>query len=152
MLRIFVVAIVLIQSALVFAQTTGSIRGTVSDSDGQPIPGATVVIQSDALIGGSRTAYTNELGVFRFPSLPIGIYQIQASLGGFETVQAQNVKVSLNATAGVGLTMKPTMTESLSVSGEAPLIDPAQSGLSTTYSKELVKELPTQRNMWDLMQ
>lgn len=136
----------------VWAQTSGSIRGVVNDSDGQPIPGATVTIKSDSLIGGTRTMDTNESGVFRFPSLPVGLYSVEVSLQGFQTVRAEKVKVSLDATANVPLTMKQTLTEAVTVVGEAPLIDPDKSGLSTTYTKEIVQEVPTQRGMWDLMQ
>lgn len=134
------------------AQTTGSIRGVVTDPEGQPMPGVAVTIQSTSLIGSTKTTYTNELGVFRFPSLPVGLYTVEAQLEGFTTVKSENVRVSLNATASVPMTMKGALAETISVTGEAPLIDPTKSGMSTTYSNELVKELPTQRQMWDLMQ
>lgn len=136
----------------VSAQTSGSLRGVVNDPDGQPIPGATVTIKSASLIGGTRTLETNESGVFRFPSLPVGLYSVEVTLQGYQTVRAENIKVSLDATANVPLTMRQTMSEAVNVVAEAPLIDPDKSGLSTTYTKEIVQEVPTQRGMWDLMQ
>ena len=72
-------------SGTALAQTTGDIRGTVSDTTGAVLPGVTVTIASDVLLGGTRTMATNELGVFRFISLPIGTYSVEASLSGFET-------------------------------------------------------------------
>lgn len=136
-----------------FAQTSGSMRGTVQDNDSNPLPGAQVTISSSALIGATRTTQTNELGVFRFPSLPVGEYSVEVSLNGFETVKAEKVAVRLGATATVPLTMKmSTVTENLDIVGETPLIDPTKAGLSTNYEKEMLQELPTQHGMWDLMQ
>ncbi len=88
-----------------WAQTTGSIEGLVNDSEGKPIPGVTVTISSGALVGGPRTAYTNEQGVFRFPSVPVGTYSVEAAGAGFEKVSAEAV-VRENGTANVPLTMK----------------------------------------------
>jgi iron complex outermembrane receptor protein len=88
-----------------WAQTTGSIEGVVNDSEGKPIPGVTVSISSEALKGGPHTAYTNEQGLFRFPSVPVGTYTVEVSGGGFEKVSAEVVVVE-NETANVPLTMK----------------------------------------------
>ena len=135
-----------------FAQTTGSIRGTLSDADGQPVPGVTVTINSNALIGGTRTAFTNESGDFRFPSLPIGVYDAELTLQGFQTVHAHNVKVNSSTTAILNFTIKATATETISVIGESLMIDPTQSGFKTTFDSQMVSELPTQHQMWSLMQ
>ena len=133
--------------------TTGGIRGVISDSDGKPVPGANVTIKSESMIGSSRTTQTNELGVFRFPSLPVGEYSLEATLEGFKTVSLQKIQVGLDQTANVPLTMSmSSMEENVNVVGEAPLIDVTQAGLSTNYSKELLEEVPTQRSFTDLMQ
>src|SRR5262249_34307481 len=119
----------------------------------KPVPGATVTISSAALIGGTRTAYTNDLGAFRFPSLPIGSYAVEATLEGFTKVQVQKVDVRLDATANVPMTMSmATKTEEVNVMGEAPLIDVTQSGLSTNYSKEILENTPTQRSFYNMIQ
>ena len=90
------IAILLICGSVCWSQiTTGSMHGTVNDPDGKPVPGATVTISSPALIGGSRTAYTNELGVFRFPSLPVGTYTVSATLSGFRTVENRDVTLEV---------------------------------------------------------
>ncbi len=135
------------------AQTTGSIRGEIRDQESLPLPGVVVTIRSEALIGQTRTATTNELGVFRFPSLPVGAYSVEGSMSGFQNVVADNIRVSLGATANVPLTMKMNvMAEAVTVEAESPLLDVNQSGLSTSYDKEILEEVPTQRGMWDLMQ
>lgn len=147
----FVVFIIV--SPGVWAQTSGSMRGEVKDAEGEALPGATVSISSEALIGKTRTTTTNELGVFRFPSLPVGTYQVQATMEGFDSVSAQDVKINLGGTASVPLTMKMSaMSEAVHVEAETPLLDVNKAGLSTSYKKEVLEEIPTQRGMWDLMQ
>lgn len=146
-------ACILICSPLWAQQTTGGLRGEIKDSEGQPLPGANVTISSEALIGQTRTATTNELGVFRFPSIPIGTYKVEAAMDSFDTVVAQNIKVSLGTIAYIPLTMKLSgVAEALTVVGDSPVFDVNQSGLSTSYKKEVLEEVPTQRGMWDLMQ
>src|SRR5215831_12930957 len=149
-----VITAFLICTSLCWSQvTTGSMRGVVSDPDGKPIPGATVTISSAALIGSTRVAYTNELGVFRFPSLPVGAYSVEVMLEGFQKVQVAKVTVSLDQTANVPLTMNmATQSKSLTIVGETPLIDVQQSGLSTNYSNDILENTPTQRNFFSLMQ
>ncbi|PWT87491.1 MAG: hypothetical protein C5B54_12260 [Acidobacteria bacterium] len=153
--RIFVpLLLFLLCAGLAWSQvTTGSMKGVITDSEGKPVPGATVTITSAALIGGTRTAYTNDLGAFRFPSLPIGSYAVEATLEGFTKVQVQKVDVRLDATANVPMTMSmATKTEEVNVMGEAPLIDVTQSGLSTNYSKEILENTPTQRSFYNMIQ
>ena len=146
-------ACILICSPVWAQQTTGGLRGEIKDSEGQPLPGATVTISSEALIGQTRTATTNELGVFRFPSIPIGTYKVEAAMDSFDPVVAQNIKVSLGGIAYVPLTMKLSgVAEAVTVVGNSPVLDVNQSGLSTSYKKEVLEEVPTQRGMWDLMQ
>ncbi len=153
-IRFFVLFISFCAIALsAWAQTTGNIRGEISDADGQPVPGAAITIRSEALIGGTRTVYTNEQGVYRFPAVPLGTYTVEVMMQGFQTVRAENVVVKLDSTAYVPIHIKmATMGETLTVLGETPLIDPTKAGLSTSFKSELLEELPTQRGMWDLMQ
>ena len=140
-------------SALVFAQTTGSIRGDITDSDGKALPGVTVTISSDALLGQSRTAYTNESGIYRFASLPVGVYALEATMESFQKVRVEKVSVSIDATATVPLRMDMMkLAETVTTIGESPIIDVTDSGLSTNYKGELLDELPTQHQMTDLMQ
>lgn len=110
-----------------WAQTTGSIEGLVNDSEGKPIPGVTVTISSEALTGGPRTAYTNEQGVFRFPSVPVGTYSVEAAGAGFEKVSAEAV-VRDNETTNVPLTMKIMTATEITV--------------TATKREELLRDVP----------
>ncbi len=133
--------------------TTGSIRGTVTDDTGAVLPGASVTISSDALIGGSRTTVTNNVGVYRFPSLSPGTYAVEVAMDGFETKRIENVQVGVNATATVNVALKlATVAETVTVVGESPIVDVTRSSISTSYKNELLEEIPTQRSMTDLIQ
>ena len=67
-----------------YGQTTGRLRGTVVGLDGLAMPGVTVTIRSEVLMGGSRTAVTGGTGAYSFTALPPGIYSAEAELEGFE--------------------------------------------------------------------
>src|SRR5262245_34415948 len=141
-------------TAMVWGQSTGgNIRGVVNDSEGKPLPGVTVTISSKALLGGTRTTYTNELGVFRFPSLPVGTYSVDFTMEGFDKVNVSTVNVSLDQTANVPVSMNfAKMTETVTIMGETPLIDVTDSQNSTNYSGPILEEVPTQHSEWLLMQ
>ncbi len=139
--------------AVVSAQTTGTIRGEVMDPDGKPLPGVMVVISSNALLGQTRTAYTNESGDYRFASIPVGNYALEATMAGFQPVRVEKISISIDGTATVPLRMElMKVAESITTIGESPIIDVTDSGLSTNYKGELLDELPTQHQMTDLMQ
>src|SRR5690242_6925752 len=74
--------------------TTGVIRGTVTDESGAVLPGVTVTIRSRA-VPGAPTTVTNESGVFRFPTLPPGSYDVTVELQGFATQTQTGVPVAL---------------------------------------------------------
>jgi hypothetical protein len=146
-------ACILPLAGTVQAQTTGDIRGTVTDSTGAVLPGATVTIASDVLLGGTRTMVTNELGVYRFVALPIGTYTVEATLQGFETKRYEDVRVNVNATATVDISLGlSTVSETVTVTGESPVVDVTESGVSSKFESELIQNIATQRSMTDLIQ
>src|SRR5438132_1068077 len=67
-----------------FAQTLGTITGEVRDSSGLVVPGATVTVVNKAT-NATRTATSNEVGLFDFPALPPGAYTVKSELEGFKT-------------------------------------------------------------------
>ena len=106
------------------AQNTGGIRGVVTDASAAVVPGATVVITSDALIGSTRETTTNELGVYRFPSVPIGAYVVDVTMPGFQPAKITGVSVSLGGTASADVILQIAVTsETVSVVGESPVVD-----------------------------
>jgi hypothetical protein len=92
-------AVLLASSA--FAQSAGSITGSVKDSSGGALPGVTVTAQNPLQAISESTA-TSSAGVFVFPQLPPGTYSLRAELQGFKTVEKSNVILSTRAAINVG--------------------------------------------------
>jgi hypothetical protein len=130
-------------------QTTGSISGRIVDPSGAPIPGVTVEATSQSL-QGARTIVTAGDGVYRFPAVPPGSYQIRATLSGFRSVE-KSATVSLDATTTVDLTLQLSTEEQVLVSGEAPPIDLTSTTGGTNYTSEVVTRLPAARNYADIV-
>jgi len=134
-------------SGLSFAQgVTGKIVGNVSDDEGVPLPGVTVEISSPSLMGGVHSQITPEDGGYRFIKLPPGTYKLVFSLGGFQTVERQNIKVSVNSTVTEDIILNPsTVEESIVVTAESPVVDVKKSGVTVNFTKEQMEDLPTGR-------
>src|SRR6478735_10369667 len=92
--------LVLCFAAPAFAQTqqTGTITGRATDGSGALIPGVEVSITSPAMIGGARSAPTDETGSYRFTLLAPGTYRVTFALPGFKTLNIDGVTVAAGTT------------------------------------------------------
>ena len=99
---------------------SGTLLGNVTDASGGAVPGATVTaVETQTNI--SRTAVTNEAGNYIFSSLRNGTYSVEAELTGFRKVMRQNVRVDVNTTMRVDLTLElGQMNEAVTVAAETP--------------------------------
>ena len=84
---------------------TGSLRGRVTDGSGAALPGVTVTAASAAVMGGSLTAVTSGEGLYRFPSLPPGVYAMRMELTGFQPIALADVRINV----GLALTIDRQM-------------------------------------------
>ena len=128
----------------------GSIEGVVRDASGAVLPGATV--EAKAPTGVVLSSTTDEVGVYRFPSLAPGEYDVTASLSGFvgETVQA--VRVSLGQIKKVDFGLKVGgVTETVQVTAASPLIDVRQTARQTNIRNEQIELLPKGRDFTTLV-
>jgi hypothetical protein len=142
---VLALAVLGLTANVAYSQTTGDIEGSISDSNGAPLPGASVELKSPAL-QGSRTAVTDAAGRFRFPALPSGTYTVTAALSGFTKIERTNVRVALGATATLPMTMSVSVKEEIIVTGEAPVIDTTKTTGGVTASAESLQKLPLARN------
>jgi hypothetical protein len=144
---LFLVLLTMIAFGTLSAQRlTGKIMGTVTDAEGAPLPGVTAELSSPVLMGGVHAEVTSEKGSYRFINLPPGIYKIVFKLKGFETVERPGLKVSVDATVTENIIMKvAAIEESVTVLAAAPLVDVTKSGMTTTFTKELLEQLPSGR-------
>jgi len=140
------VAFLFLATDMTYAQRlTGKITGTVMDEDGVAIPGVTLELSSPALMG-TRTQITDADGGYRFLNLPPGTYTLVCTLPGFQTMERENLKVTIDATVTQDVTMMPTtIEESITVTAESPVVDLESSATSTNYDKELIEKLPSSR-------
>lgn len=130
--------------------TTGRIRGTVTDPQGQPLPGATVTVSGDALASNDRTVETGESGDYRIAGLPPGTYTVVANIEGYEPHTVEGIVVSLGATASCDLQLFAEFSSAVTVSS-SPLVDLSSSSVASRFTSSFIEELPTNRNFYDMI-
>jgi outer membrane receptor protein involved in Fe transport len=122
-----------------FAATTGNLAGIVTDSTGAALPGVTVTVTSPQL-QGSRSAVTNASGEYNLSLLPPGTYRAEYALGGFDTIVRENVRVSLDTTTQLNVPMAlGAVTEAITVTAEAVVVDPTQTTLQQNFGSQHLK-------------
>lgn len=137
-------------ASVAFAQTTGNISVTVTDSNGDPLPGVTLVMTSPNLIG-SRSAVTDAAGKSRSVFLPPGQYEVTATFTGFRTQKA-SVKVDLGGNHNVELKLEPAgASEELVVIADLPVIDQKSTESGGNFSEDTFTKVATGRKASDIM-
>lgn len=133
------------------AQQTGTLSGLVRDTQGAVLPGVTVTVTGAALIGGPRVAVTGPAGSYQFAALPPGAYDVEYSLAGFTPLRREGISVRvaqitrLDVELGVG-----TLEETVTVSGESPVVDVSSTVTQTNITKELYEAIPVSRSPWTM--
>jgi hypothetical protein len=136
------------------AQTpTFTVEGVISDEQQAVLPGATVTIRNTAT-NLTRTAVTDESGRYVFAALPPeGRYEISVELTGFSTQLRNNLVFNAGQRAVINVPMKlSNIQETITVAGEAPLVQVTTSEISTTIDRRAFETLPVaQRNYMRLL-
>jgi hypothetical protein len=144
--RVVLIGAILLLPVSAFAQEA-VLTGTISDSTGAVLPGVTVTASNEAT-GNKFVGVTDERGIYRVP-VRIGDYQVTAELQGFSTAMRANVQLLVGQTATLNLQMAPsTVQETVTVTGEAPLIDLKNSSLGGNIDARQVSELPVNGRNW----
>ncbi len=140
-----VIGILLAPSA--FAQNA-QITGSVKDSSGAIIPGATVTARN-VDTGLTRTAVTDGSGEYRLPSLPPGRYSVATELSGFSTETRPDIVLIIDQTAILNFALKPAaIAETVTVTGDSPIVDVTRSDVSTSVSTQQIQDLPVASRRW----
>lgn len=122
--------------------TTGTITGTISDSTGAVLPNATVVLRNTET-GISRTVQTDASGRYRAPNLPLGAYEVQGSLSGFQSEVRRGITLTVGREATVDMALRVgTVAESVEVTGEAPLVDTTSASMEFLVDDKKIRDLP----------
>ena len=133
-------------------RTTGTVSGTVTDESGAILPGVTVTLKSTA-VPGAPTMVTGATGVYRFPNLPPGSYTLTFELQGFATVTRAQVPVAVGQEAEIEVQLKvSSLSETVTVTGESPVVNVASTLVSTNFNREWVANAPLRRfSFFDLI-
>jgi hypothetical protein len=156
MLRgVLCVAVVFVLSAVpVFGQgPVAEVNGSAADQTGAALPGATITITEETT-GLMRTAVANESGRFVIPAVTPGRYTMRAELPGFQTQTRTGITVLIGQAVTLNFTLPiGTLTDVVTVTGEAPLIEVTQTSIGTNITAQDIENLPMQgRVQMSLMQ
>ncbi len=138
--------------AAVQAQTTGSLKGTISDQNKAVVAGATVTLTGNVAAAGERSAVTDSNGAFDFQALLPGTYTISVEAAGFKKAIARDVVISLNLVSEVNVQLEVGLAgESVTVTAAQEVINTASPSLTNVINTRQVVDLPLQtRNPLDL--
>lgn len=124
------------------------ITGTLVDQSGGALPGVTVTAKNQET-GLTRTAVSEGAGVYRVPALPPGTYTLSVELAGFNTETRTDLVLVIDQIATVDVTMSPaTLRESITVTGEAPIVDTRTAVVSTSVTNAQIQDLPVASRRW----
>jgi hypothetical protein len=146
------VVVLLIGANSAAAQTTGEIFGRAADASGAVLPGATVTVAGPSLMQ-PRVVVTSEAGTYNVPEVPVGTYSVAFELPGFRTVVHQDIRITIGFRAQVNASLQlSTVQETVTVTGESPLVDSRETGTKTSFDLESMQNIPSARDPWVMLE
>ena len=128
--------------AVVGAQSIGRIAGTVTDNTGAAVTDAAVEVVN-LETGEMRRVTTNASGTYAVSPIPVGAYRVQIRKEGFKAATRSEVRVDVNAAATVDVQLEiGSMTESVTVQGQAPVIETETAAVGNSRYETQLKQLP----------
>ena len=155
--KIFKVSLILLLAfgltSASFAQgrQTGSISGTIVDTEGNLLPGCTVTLSGPKLIG-KQSYVTSEMGTFRFPSVAPGRdYELRVELPGFKTTIKKGFIISVARATTVKIELEiTTLEEEVTVVAASPVVDIQTSKVSVSYNADFIESIPMSRDLYGI--
>ena len=124
------------------AQTSAEITGLVKDPTGAAVSGASVTVTNKAT-GATRNVTTNSEGLYSFPSLPPGTYELRVEQTGFKISLNDNVRLEVQQSARLDVAMEVGQVgETVTVSAAPALLNSENTTLGTVIENKIVTELP----------
>ena len=151
-IRTAIIGLLLVVAADAAAQVqTGSIVGSVTDTSNAVLPGVSITLTGERLIGGAQTFVTDANGSYRFDRLPPGDYQLTFELQGFKTINRTDIRISAAFVATVNVKLEVgQVSETVTVTGESPTVDTKSNIQQTVMSQEILEGIPSGRDPWSL--
>src|SRR5438093_758976 len=136
------ICLVLFSAVLAIAQTQAGISGVIHDPSGAVIPGASVTVTNPAT-NFTRSAVSNESGVYNVPSLQPGRYNIKVELPGFRTITQNDVELQIQQSARLDFTLQVgEVSQTVEVEGTAALIATENATVGTVIENRRIVEMP----------
>jgi hypothetical protein len=147
------VALLVMVAGTVRAQSqSGEIFGKITDESGAVLPGVTVTVTSPVLLQ-PLVATSSETGSFQFPRLEVGTYSVKFELAGFKTIVKADIRITVNFSANLSTQMGvSSVQETVTVSGESPIVDTKDVGTKQTFTAEMLQSIPSARDPWVILQ
>ncbi len=143
-LGVFSVCVLVFCATASAQNSNGSIAGVVRDASGAILPGVTIEAASPVLIERARTAVSDGQGLYRIVDLRPGTYTVTFTLAGFSTLKREGLELTAGFTATVNADLKVgELAETITVSGETPVVDLQNVRQQTTLSRTTLEALPT---------
>lgn len=126
----------------VFAQSTATLQGAVTDTSGAVVPNARIVLSSPA-IGIERTAQSDSDGNYQIAALPPGAYRIEVQAQGFQTQIANNLSVEVARTVVQNFQLAVgSVAQEVTVTSENPVVETTTTSVGTVIDQRTVQEIP----------
>ena len=131
---------------------TGSVSGRVNDQTGATLPGVSVTLAGAKLLQ-PQSAVTTETGAYRFTELPVGTFTLTFELAGFQKLVREGIIVNsgLNTNIIAQLAISQ-VAETVTVSGESPVVDVRKTGIPETFDNNRLENIPSARDPWVIIE
>jgi hypothetical protein len=132
--------------------SSGTIDGTVRDQSNSVLPGVTITATSPQLQVGQIVQVSDSAGNYKFVDLPAGIYRLKAELQGFSVSVRDDLRLTVGFNARVDFTLKVgAVEESVTVSGQSPVVDVSSTAASVAFTKEVLDSIPRGRDLQNIL-
>src|ERR1700730_5332571 len=129
-------------SAAIAQVSTGEVFGKVTDGTGAVLPGVSVTLSGPSLIQ-PMAAVSSESGAYRFPSIPIGTYSVAFDIAGFKKYVRSDIIIQAGFNAEINVKLEiSTVQETVTVTGESPVVDTKSTTVSASFTKEALDKTP----------
>ncbi|MEZ5319557.1 MAG: carboxypeptidase regulatory-like domain-containing protein, partial [Vicinamibacterales bacterium] len=144
-------AILALAAGSAYAQARGSIFGKVTDASGGVLPGVTVTVEGTGL-QQPLVGVTQSSGAYQFPVVPIGTYTVTFELASFKKTTRPNVVIVSGFNAEINGVMEVgSLSEEMTVTAAAPVVDTKKTTTGATFDKEILENIPTARDPWQII-
>ena len=141
-ISITLVTSLILLAGVVFAQSTGSIQGTVTDMTGAVLPNASVTVTNQQT-GESHPLKTDSAGLYSVPGLTPGNYKVEVQTRGMQTTVANDLVVSVGITTTQNFTLKIAGTSTtVEIQATAAILESASVSVGTVVNQKTVQEIP----------